>query len=104
MLVSAELSYAIGDHDGARELAQAALSATDDRAAALLAMFTLNHAQENRELLRTLFPAVIGRRYDLLAIRSKLATALEIDLDIKVPSVVDNRFNMNKNKLIFSSR
>lgn len=104
MLVSAELSYAIGDHDGARELAQAALSATDDRAAALLAMFTLNHAQENRELLRTLFPAVIGRRYDLLAIRSKLATALEIDLDIKVPSVVDNRFNMNKNKLIFSSK
>jgi hypothetical protein len=86
MLVSAELSLAAGDRAGALQLAQAALTPDDDRAAALLATLELQDGQLTDQRLRQLLKAVTGLRFDTLAVRSALAQRLGLQLGFDLPA------------------
>lgn len=82
MLISAELSNAIGDQNGAKQLALAALTVNDDRPAMLLAILELKKTSIDKERCKELMMAIAGRQYDSLAIRLMLATSLDIDIVI----------------------
>lgn len=85
MLLSGELSLAMGDRAGAIPLLEAALTPGDDRAAALLAKLELDNSEVREDRLRELLPAVVGRRFDTLAIRVQLAKRIGIALNFQIP-------------------
>ncbi len=86
MLTAAEISVAIGDLVGAIPLAQAARTPGDDRAAALLAAIELSDDEPSQACLQELYPAVIGRRFDTLATRAKIARRLGYELGFEIPA------------------
>lgn len=86
MLVSAEMAQAVGDREGATEMARAAIRPTDDRACALLATLELAaNATVSAERLAQLMETVPGLRFDTLAIRALLAHHLGVDLGFELP-------------------
>ncbi len=85
MLVSAELAMAATDVAGAVQLATAALNPGDDRAAALLAEIALRESSDDISRLNQLLTAVVGRRFDTLAQRVRLARRLGIAIGFDIP-------------------
>ena len=85
MLLSGELSVALGDRTGAIPLLEAALTPSDDRAAALLAKLGLDNGEVGETRLRELLPAVVGRRFDTLGIRVRLAERIGVGLKFQIP-------------------
>jgi len=85
MLLSAEVSVATGDRAGAISLARAAMAPDDDRPAALLAKLELSKEEANEKRLRELLPAVVGRRFDTLAVRVQLAERIGQPFVFPVP-------------------
>ncbi|HYA76520.1 MAG TPA: glycosyltransferase family 2 protein [Burkholderiaceae bacterium] len=85
MLLSAEVSLATGDRAGAISLARAAMAPDDDRPAALLAKLELSKEEANETRLRELLPAVVGRRFDTLAVRVQLAKRIGQPFVFPVP-------------------
>lgn len=86
MLVSAELSTAVGDRAGAMQLARAGLTPNDERAAALLAKMELEAGTVSEDRVRQLMMAVVGRRFDTLAVRVMLARELGLELGFEIPA------------------
>jgi len=85
MLLSGEVSVAMGDRAGAIPLLEAAITPRDDRAAALLAKLGLDYGEVGAARLRELLPSVVGRRFDTLAIRARLAERIGVVLDFQIP-------------------
>jgi hypothetical protein len=85
MLLSGEVSLATGDRAGAIPLLEAAVTSRDDRAAALLAKLGMDNGELGEGRLRELLPSVVGRRFDTLAIRARLAERLGVALDFQIP-------------------
>ncbi len=85
MLISAELAMSACDVAGAVQLATAALTPGDDRAAALLAEIALSEEPADMQGLGNLLNAVVGRRFDTLAQRVRLARRLGIAIGMDVP-------------------
>ena len=85
MLVSAEVSDAVGDCAGALQLARAAQTPHDDRASALVAKLELAAGMANEDRLRQLLVAVVGRRFDTLAVRLMLAWELGLAIGFDIP-------------------
>ena len=85
MLVSAEVSNAVGDRAGAIELAQAAVTASDDRAAALLATLELRNGHISKDRLQQLLINLPGRRFDTLAVRLILERLSGLELKFEAP-------------------
>jgi hypothetical protein len=85
MLISAELSSAMGDQVTANELACAALVPDDDRAATLLAIQVLNTSPVNERRLHELMPFVTGRTFESLAIRLIIAKQIKVVFQFKIP-------------------
>ncbi len=85
MLLSGEVSVAMGDCAGAIALLEAAQTPHDDRAAALLAKLALDSGEADKKRLRELLPAVVGRRFDTLAIRVRLAERIGVEVNFHVP-------------------
>lgn len=72
MLLSAELSLATGDADGAAQFADVACQPHDDRAAALRARIARERGESDPALLARCAKTLCGRRYDTLAERVRL--------------------------------
>ncbi|MCA6217984.1 glycosyltransferase [Ideonella sp. B7] len=72
MLLSAELSQATGDIDGAAQFADLACQQQDDRAAALRSRIARERGESDPALLSRCAQALRGRRYDTLAERVRL--------------------------------
>lgn len=72
MLLSAELSLATGDTEGAAHFADIACQQRDDRAAALRAQIARERGESDPALLTRCAEALCGRRYDTLAERVRL--------------------------------
>ena len=83
MLISAELAMAASDVAGALQLATAALTPEDDRAAALLTEIALSQGTTDLGRLDQLLSALPGRRFDTLAWRCKLEKQLDLAKAIK---------------------
>ena len=85
MLLAGEVSIAMGDLAGAIPLLESAMTPSDDRAAALLAKLGLDCGALDEARLRELLPAVVGRRFDTLAIRIRLARRIGVGTDFQIP-------------------
>jgi len=85
MLISAELAVSVGDHAGARELAQAALTEKDDRAAALIAQLELHQGTPAPERMHELLSQLPGHRFDSLAVRLMLEEHLGMARAFEIP-------------------
>jgi len=85
MLLSAELSLVAGERAGALPLIRAAMTPRDDRPAALLATLAIANNDSSEEHLRELLPAVVGRRFDTLAVRVRLADRLGVPVAFEIP-------------------
>ena len=85
MLISAELAVSVGDHAGALELAKAALTEKDDRAAGLIAQLELHQATPAPERMQQLLAQISGHRFDTLAMRLKLEARLGIAPAFDIP-------------------
>ena len=86
MLVSAEVSNAVGDSGGAMELARAAVNTNDDRTSALLALLELRSDIADQERLQQHLMNIPGRRFDTLAVRNMLAQSLGLELEFELPA------------------
>jgi tetratricopeptide (TPR) repeat protein len=85
MLISAELAVSVGDHAGALELAKAALTEKDDRAAALIAQLELHQGMPAPERMQALLSQLPGHRFDTLAVRLTLEESLGIARAFEIP-------------------
>lgn len=85
MLLSGEVSVAMGDRAGAVGLLEAALTPRDDRPAALLVKLGLDYGEVDERRLHELLPALVGRRFDTLAVRVRLAERMGVPLDFQIP-------------------
>lgn len=94
MLISAELSHTVGDDAGALQLAQAALTSKDERAAALLAKLELNTGNLSQERLSQLLKAIPGRRFDTLAVRVILARHLGLSPEFELPEETQKQLKL----------
>lgn len=86
MLASARLALASGDESAARAFAAQAVGARDDTAAVFLAQLDVAAGQTDPALLRSHHDAILGQRFDTLAVKLTLGGHLGLAWPHPVPA------------------